>query len=68
MADTKPKTVPGLRIRSVPESFCRAGRRWSNQTQDVPVSEFDKKQLQALRAEPNLVVVDVEIELPEDEA
>ena len=69
MADTKKQTVPGLRIRAVPENgFCRAGRRWPREAQDVPLTEFDKKQLAALRAEPMLVVIDVEIDLPEDEA
>ncbi len=64
-----PKTVPGLRIRAVPENgFCRSGRRWSREAQDVPQSEFTKAQIKALREEPNLVVVDVEIELPKDEA
>lgn len=69
MSEPKTKKVPGLRIRAVPENgFCRAGRRWAREAQDVPLTEFDKKQVAALRAEPMLVVIDVEIDLPEDEA
>ena len=61
-------TVPGLRIRTVPETFCRAGRQWGRQAQDVPVSEFTEAQIKALCEEPNLVVVDVDIDIPENEA
>jgi len=67
MADT-PKTIPALKIRAVPpKGFCRAGRRWAPEPQVVPLSALDRKQIAALRAEPNLVVEDVEI-TPEPEA
>ena len=67
MADT-PKTIPALKIRAVPpRGFYRAGRRWTPEPQVVPLSDFDKKQIAALRAEPNLVVENAEIapETPE---
>lgn len=68
MSDAKPKTIPGLRIRSIPESFWRAGRKWTRESQDVPASEFTRPQIQALQKEPNLVVVQVEIPVEPDSA
>jgi len=59
MADPKP--ISAIRVRSVPISFWRAGRRWTKTPQEVPVSAFSKVQLAALRAEPNLVVEDIEL-------
>lgn len=59
MADPKP--IPGLRVRSVPASFWRAGRKWTKEPQEIPVSDFSKAQLTALRAEPNLVVEDIDL-------
>lgn len=60
-AKAAPK-VPAITVRSVPESFCRAGRRWTREAQTAPTSDFTKDQLAALRAESNLVVVDCEME------
>ena len=59
MAD--PKSIPALRVRSVPASFWRAGRKWTKEPQEIPASAFSKAQLTALRAEPNLVVEDIEL-------
>jgi hypothetical protein len=59
MADSKPS--PGLRVRSVPASFWRAGRKWTKEPQEIPVSALSKPQVTALRAEPNLVVEDIEL-------
>jgi len=59
-SDAKP--IPGLAIRAIPaEGFCRAGRRWSADTQVVALSEFTEAQIQALREEINLDVADVDI-------
>jgi hypothetical protein len=56
------KPIPGLAIRAIPEGgFCRAGRRWSAETQLVALSEFTEAQVLALREETNLDVADVEI-------
>lgn len=57
------KTVPGLRVVSKAEGFWRAGRAWSAQSVDVPVSDFTKAQLAQIKAEPKLVVVDIDIEV-----
>jgi len=57
----EPKPIPALRVRRVPPSFWRAGRHWSKVPQEVPVSTFTKAQVAALKAEPNLVVEDIEL-------
>ena len=59
MADPKP--IPALRVRSVPASFWRAGRKWTKEPQEIPASAFSKAQLTALRADPCLVVEDIEL-------
>jgi len=50
--------VPALQIVSRPDSFCRAGRRWTHDAQVVALSEFTKVQIAALKAETNLVVTE----------
>ena len=60
--------VPALQIVSRPESFCRAGRRWTHDPQVVPLSEFTKAQITALKAESNLVVTETTLTVPETEA
>lgn len=66
MADQKPKTkkIPGLRVRALADGFRRAGRAWSAEAVEVPCAEFTKEQVAALRAEQQLVVTDVDIEVP----
>jgi len=66
MAEQKSKTkkVPGMRIIARVASFRRAGRAWGATAVDVPASDFDKQQIAALKAEPMLSVVDVDIEVP----
>lgn len=61
----KPKTrkVPGLRVQSAVAGFRRAGRAWPAAPTDVPVAELTKAQIAALKAEPRLVVTDVEIDV-----
>jgi hypothetical protein len=54
------KTVPGIRVRTAQTGFRRGGREWSG-SMEVPVSEFTKEQLSQIRAEPLLVVEDIEI-------
>lgn len=61
------KTVKGLRVQSTVDGFRRAGRPWSRESVDVPLSEFNKDQIDQLRAEKMLVVVDVDIEIPAEE-
>ena len=57
MNDYKKPEVKGakttLRVVCIPDSFRRAGRRWSGIT-DVLASEFTQEQLDAIMNEPNL--------------
>lgn len=64
-AETKPKSkkVPALRVKSKTAGFRRAGRAWSTEVTDVAVSDFSKDQLAQLKADPELVVVETEIEV-----
>lgn len=61
-AKPKPaKKAPGLRIKAKTRSFRRAGLTFGEQPVDVPLSELSKEQRAALKAEPMLVVEDIEI-------
>jgi hypothetical protein len=59
--EKKGKPVPGLRVRALVEGFRRAGRAWSVLSVDVPLADFKKDEVAALRAEPQLVVEDCEL-------
>ena len=49
--------APGLlRITAVREGFRRAGRAWSTSPTEVDAASFSAEQIDALNAEPNLVV------------
>lgn len=73
-AKAQPKTVKttkvkGLRIVSRAPSFRRAGREFTSEPIEIPIDELTKEQVKALREETReLVVVDVEIEVPTVEA
>lgn len=62
-------TVPGLRVAAKVAGFRRAGRSWGSEPTDVPVSDFTTDQMDALKADPGLVVsnIEIEIEMPADE-
>lgn len=51
----------GLRIIALKDGFRRAGIAHSTTPTDHLLSDFNKEQIAALRAEKNLVVQDVEI-------
>lgn len=55
----KAAKVPGIRVVSRIDGFRRAGRGWSAAPTTVAVSEFNDEQLDLIRSEPNLIVVDV---------
>lgn len=61
MAKT-PEKIPALRVAAKTEGFRRAGRAWSLAPTDVVASQFTPEQLAALRAEPMLVVADIELD------
>lgn len=56
----KAKKQPCLEVRSAVEGFRRGGRAWRKEATVVPVKEFTKDQIEALKSEPNLVVTEVE--------
>jgi len=70
MATRNPKTAgpatQGLKIVSRPASFCRAGRQFTSDPTIIPLSELTPDQAEALKAEPNLVVTEVDIEPADD--
>ena len=70
MANKPEKTsssIPALKVTSRPDSFCRAGRRWTKEPQIVPLSEFKPEQVESLKAESNLVVEETAMDAPEAE-
>jgi hypothetical protein len=58
--------IPALSVRSVQESFCRAGRCWTQEVQVVALSEFTEEQVAALLGEKNLVVEAAALPAPTD--
>lgn len=63
----KGKTAPGLRIVARPDSFRRAGREFGREPQEILLDDLTKEQIAALKAEPELVVTEIEIALPAEE-
>lgn len=51
-----------IKVVCATPGFRRGGRAWGPDATTVPVSEFKPEQLDAIRAEPRLIVVDVEID------
>jgi hypothetical protein len=58
----EPQKIPALRITARREGFRRAGRAWSTAPDEVPASEFSAGQIAALKAEPLLLVVDIDLD------
>ena len=59
----------GLQVQSrSPAGFRRAGREWGPDPVKVPLSELTDDQVQALRDEPGLLVVDVDMPAAEEPA
>ncbi len=68
MADPKKsKKRAALRISSKADGFRRAGLAFTREPIDVPLENLTKEQIAALKAEPMLVVAEVEIEAGEAE-
>jgi len=63
MANPKSKKVPGLRVSAKTAGFRRAGRAWPSSPVDVPASEFTKDQIAQLKADPELLVAEVDVEV-----
>lgn len=61
MAAKTKETVKGLRVTAKAGGFRRAGRAWPGTAVDVPLTDLSKDQIALIRAEPMLVVEDVDI-------
>lgn len=60
------KKTPGLRVTSKRDGFRRGGREWSGST-ELALDALSKDQLAQIRAEPLLIVEDIELDAPETE-
>lgn len=68
MADQKPaatKMVPGIKVIARADSFRRAGRVFTVEPTLIALDSLKKEQIEQLRREPLLVVVDTEVPAPE---
>lgn len=54
------KLATHIRVSAKRAGFRRGGRDWPAEAITVPVSEFSKAQLAQIRAEPQLIVTDVD--------
>lgn len=54
--------IKALKVVAKAEGFRRAGRAWSTKPTTVPLAELQAEQVEALHAEPALVVTEVDIE------
>lgn len=61
------KKVKGLSVTPKREGFCRGGRCW-NGTTKVTLDEFTEEQINQIKNEPMLVVVECDIEVAEEKA
>ncbi len=52
--------MSGNQVTSQIDGFRRGGRAWTVAPTVVALAEFDKEQLEQIRAEPKLLVADVE--------
>lgn len=56
------KTVKALRVVARTPGFRRAGRAFGVEPTDIPLSDLSKQQVEALRKERELIVMDVDID------
>lgn len=52
----EPKDVPALFVKSKPKTFCRAGHKFNEHGYGIALSALTKDQIQAIKAEPMLIV------------
>lgn len=55
------KTSKALSVQSSREGFRRAGRAWSREATVVPLADLTEDQIEQLRNEPALTVVEIEM-------
>ncbi|MBA4382759.1 MAG: hypothetical protein C0406_09360 [Sideroxydans sp.] len=63
MAKAEVKKVKALKVVSLADGFRRGGRAWVKGETIVALTEFSKEQIAAIKAESNLTVAEVEIEV-----
>jgi hypothetical protein len=61
-APPEPKKQPALKVTCKKESFLRAGRQWTKEPKTVLITDLTQGQVKVLKAEPMLIVEEVEIE------
>jgi hypothetical protein len=66
-AARKAGPVPAIQVVCATPGFRRGGQAWGPEPRVLPVSQFTEEQLEQIRAEPRLVVLDTVIE-PEAQA
>lgn len=57
--------VPAISVRSIPESFWRARRQFTQEAQTLLLSELNDEDLAEIEAEPLLAVQRTEVEVPD---
>jgi len=64
-----PQKVPALRVSShLRQGHRRAGLRWPKEGRTLELSLLSNAEVEALKADPNLTVREVEIDAPEQSA
>ena len=58
----------GLKVTSRPASFRRGGHTFSGEPKTIPLSELTDTQVEQITTDPSLVVQEVDIEAPTEEA
>lgn len=54
----------GLKVTARPASFRRAGHTFSGEAKTIPLSELTEQQVEQIKADPNLVWQEVDVEEP----
>jgi hypothetical protein len=74
MATAKTRSKPagpatkGLKVTARPASFRRGGHTFSGEPKTIPLSELSAEQVEQITTDPNLVVQEVDIEEPAEQA
>ncbi len=63
-AKKQPETLKGLRITTKQDGFRRAGREWHGTT-ELAVDKLTEDELKQIKAEPKLVIQEIEIPVEE---
>lgn len=61
-------STPGLEVTSTQDGFWRGDLKWSNSTITVKLCDLTEHQIEQIRGEPTLTVVDVDVPLDQEGA